>query len=68
MTDQPHDATTADAKKRPDRTSLSVAIDIVDELKLAWHEECAARRQDIPQQEFTDRALRDWLASRKQAL
>lgn len=68
MNDQPQDAATTETKRRPDRTSVSVAIDIVDELKLAWHEECAAKRQDISQQEFTDRALREYLASRKAAL
>lgn len=64
MSDQPHDA----AKKENSRTSVSVAVDIVNALKIAWHEECAAKKKDIPQQEFTDSVLQKYLDSRSVSL
>lgn len=68
MSEQPQDAATKPSKLRAERTSINVSQEILDELKLAWHEECAKTRKDIPQQEFTDGVLRKYLDSRKQAL
>lgn len=46
------------------RTSVSVAVNIVEGLKIAWHEECATEKKNIPQQEFTDAVLLKYLESR----